>query len=212
LAGVHGWAFALGTHPQALTAEGPVEPLVPDTLDGAVAVGECGLDGGIPVPMTRQEAVLEAHLARARDAGLPLILHCRRAHHRLLPLLRRWAPIRGVLHSYSGGPELVVDYCRLGLHLSFAGAITRPGARKPVEALRRAPLHRLLLETDAPDQIPSDRAPARDGGEPAPLAARNEPARLVDIVSAAERIRGEALATAVSFNVRALGLWPPRPA
>lgn len=190
LARASGWSFALGTHPQCLPEGGGAAP---DTLDGAVAVGECGLDGPTPTPMAEQERVLEAHLAVAREAGLPVILHCYRAHHRMLPLLRRWAPLRGVMHSYSGGPELVDAYVALGLHLSFAGAITWEGARRPVNALRRVPRERLLAETDGPDQCPR------------PHRGRSEPAYLVDVVAAMERLRDEPLVEALDANARALG-------
>jgi TatD DNase family protein len=60
------------------------------------------------------------------------------------------------------------------------------------------PLDRLLVETDAPDQTPVSRRPAR-----------NEPAFLVEIVRALAQIRGEseeALARATSENARRLFL------
>lgn len=185
----HGLLFALGTHPQAV----PRTRAVPDDLTGAVAIGECGLDGPTPAPMEVQEAVLAAHLALARDTGLPVILHCYKAHDRMLPLLRRHAPLRGVMHSYSGGAALVPDYVAVGLHLSFAGPISREKARKPVDALRAVPLDRLLAETDAPDQCPH------------PHRGRNEPAFLADVVAAMERIRGERLAARLAENAAALG-------
>lgn len=190
MAQARGWSFAVGTHPGSLPGG---DLRVPGDLSGAVAIGECGLDGPTPVAMETQEAVLAAHLALARDAGLPVILHGYRAHHRLLPLLRRWAPLRGVLHSYSGGPELVEDYLALGLHLSFAGALTWEHARKPVRALLRVPRERLLAETDGPDQCPR------------PHRGRSEPAYLVDIVAEMERLRGEPLVDALEANARALG-------
>jgi TatD DNase family protein len=189
LAAEFGWQFALGTHPHALVRGARV----PDDLSGACAVGECGLDGGVPVPMEEQERVLHAHLAAARDAELPVILHCWRGHHRLPALLRRFGTVRGVLHSYSGGAELVDTYVRLGLHLSFAGSITRAIARRPIEALRRVPLSRLLVETDAPDQCPS------------PGRGRSEPAMLPLVVAAMERARGEPMAAALAANARELG-------
>ncbi|MBM4389639.1 MAG: TatD family hydrolase [Deltaproteobacteria bacterium] len=179
----HGWRFAVGTHPHALVHGREV----PEDIDGACAVGECGLDGGVPVDMDEQARVLEAHLGRARDARLPVILHCWRAHDRLPALLRRHGRVRGVLHSYSGGPDLVDVYVRLGLHLSFAGAVTRPGARKPVEALRRVPAERILVETDAPDQGPGP--------------GRNEPRFLVDVATAVSRVRPDA---DLDANARAL--------
>lgn len=190
LATAYGWKYALGTHPHAL----PRSRAVPADLAGACAVGECGLDGGVGVPMAEQIAVLEGHLAVAREAGLPVLLHGFRAHGALVATLRKWAPVRGVLHSYSGGPELVREYVALGLHLSFAGPITWANARKPLESLRRVPRERLLAETDAPDQCP------------APHRGRSEPAFLPLVVAAMERLRDEPLADALAANARALGL------
>jgi TatD DNase family protein len=188
-AAVYGWRFGVGTHPQVL----PESRAVPTDLDGASAIGECGLDGPTPVPMDEQEHVLVAHLALARESGLPLILHCFRAHDRMVPLLRKWAPLRGVMHSYSGGPDLVAQYVAMGLHISFAGAVTWENARKPVAALLRVPRERLLAETDAPDQCPR------------PHRGRSEPAYVVHIVEAMERLRGEDLRAHLRENARALG-------
>lgn len=197
LAATRGWRFALGTHPWRLPATtGPAgenPAVLPDDLTGAAAVGECGLDAAIPVPLEAQTAVLHAHLALARDAGLPVILHCVRAHDRLLAVLREFGPLRGVVHSYSGGADRVDAYVALGLHLSFGGAITWERARRPVDSLRRVPLHRLLLETDAPDQCPR------------PHHGRSEPAHLPLILAAAEGHRGEPLAATLDENAAALG-------
>lgn len=189
LARAHDLRFAVGTHPQVV----PSSQAVPTDLDGASAIGECGLDGPTPAPMEVQEAVLAGHLALARDTGLPLILHCYKAHHRMVPLLRRFAPLRGVMHSYSGGADLVAEYVALGLHISFAGAVTWENARKPVAALRAVPVERLLAETDAPDQCPR------------PHRGRSEPAYLADVVAAMERHRAEDLAERLAENARALG-------
>ncbi len=183
---------AVGTHPHEL----PRTRAVPRDVSHVSAVGECGLDGKTPVPMDEQVAVLAGHLGVARDAGLPVLLHCYKAHPAMLALLRRYAPVRGVLHSYSGGAELVDAYVACGLHLSFAGAITWENARKPLDALRRVPLERLLFETDGPDQCPR------------PHRGRNEPSFLPFIVAAAERVRGEPLADVSIRNAIDLGFGP----
>jgi len=125
--------------------------------------------------MERQLRVLDTHARLARKHRLPLLIHCQKAH----PVLEEWLartplPDAGViLHSYSGGPARVEAYVRRGCHLSFAGPVSWPEARKPVEALRLTPRDRLLVETDAPDQAP---APHRGG--------RNEPAFLTMVVEA----------------------------
>jgi len=183
----------LGIHPQLL-------PELPESEDaaaierldallrtgGAVAVGECGLDGpsSAGASMERQLRVLDAHARLARKHHLPLLVHCQKAH----PALEAWLaatqlPEAGVvLHSYSGGPSRVGAYVARGCHLSFAGPVSWPEARKPLEALRLTPPDHLLVETDAPDQAP---APHRGG--------RNEPAFLVRVVAAMAAARGESL-------------------
>jgi TatD DNase family protein len=102
------------------------------------------------------------------------------------------------MHSYSGGPELVGAYVALGLHLSFAGAVSWENARKPLNALRRVPLERLLAETDAPDQCPR------------PHRGRSEPAFVADVIAAMERVRGEPLRNVLTANATALGWGPVR--
>jgi TatD DNase family protein len=178
--GVH---FGLGIHPQLLPeldARGDDRRLA--DLDaalsrgGAVAVGECGLDGGAAqagAPMDRQIAVLRGHLALARRHRLPVVLHALRALDPLLALLREEPlPAGGVLHSYSGSAEQVPPFADLGLHFSFAGAVTYARARRPLLAARAVPPGRLLVETDAPDQTPR------------PHRGRNEPAHLPWIAEA----------------------------
>lgn len=184
---------ALGIHPQLLpelpeTGDGPALERLDALLSagGAVAVGECGLDGpsAAGAPMERQLRVLDAHARLAAKHGLPLLVHCQRAH----PVLEDWLaratlPEAGiVLHSYSGGAARVATYVERGCHLSYAGPVSWAEARRPVEALRLTPRERLLVETDAPDQAP---APHRGG--------RNEPAFLVRVVEAAATALGGAV-------------------
>ena len=196
---------ALGIHPQLL-------PELPEALDDAhleqldgllgqglaCAVGECGVDGpsAAQAPMERQLRVLDVQLRLAHKHQLPLLLHCQRAHPALEAWLQRVRlPDAGaVLHSYSGGAERVSAYLAKGCWFSFAGPVTWPEARRPVEALRAVPAERLLAETDAPDQTP---APHR--------GHRSEPAFLLQVVEAMARHRGEAvaeLASRLSDNAR----------
>ena len=182
-----GVRFGLGVHPQLLPEldpAGDAERL--ERLDaalvqgGAVGVGECGLDGpsveeGVQrwATLERQVAVLRGHLRLARKHGLPVMLHCLRAHDALLALLAdEPLPAGGVLHSYSGSAEQVRPYAAFGLHFSFAGPLTYERARKPALAARAVARDRLLLETDAPDQTPR------------PHRGRNEPAYLVETAAA----------------------------
>lgn len=140
---------------------------------GACAIGEFGFDGEVAkkgVSFEEQARVVGAQIEIANRAHLPVILHIYRAHEFALAELEKAKPFAygGVVHSYSGAAEFVPRYVALNLHLSFAGAITRPNARRPLAALRAVPRDRLLIETDSPDQAPTGS-----------LLARNEPAELL---------------------------------
>jgi TatD DNase family protein len=205
--------IALGIHPQ----------VVPDLADAeidaglaslesrlrashAAAVGECGLDGLVDLalaPMARQIRILHAHIEIARALDLPLSLHVLRAHDDALRALRdvRLPRNPGVIHSYSGSAELARQYLSLGFHLSFAGAVTRPNARRPVESARVTPLERLLVETDAPDQTPTGASPSGPDGR------RCEPAHLgltVARLAAIHGIEPDELAKITTVNARKL--------
>jgi len=129
-------------------------------------------------------------------------VHVLRAHD-LAPRVLREENARdvgGILHSYSGGAELVPVYRDLGMAFSFAGPVTYPNARRPLEAARAVPAELLLAETDAPDQAPA----AHRGG-------RSEPAFLGDVIAGLAAARGQdlpAVTTLVTANARRILSWP----
>jgi TatD DNase family protein len=198
---------AVGIHPQLVPELDPGEvgdDVVAQILAGlrgagsaAVAVGECGLDGGIG-DMELQETLFRAHIRAAREAKLPLVIHVLRAHDAAPRILREEGAheVGGVLHSYSGGEQLVSIYRDLGMSFSFAGPITYPNARRPIEAARAIPAELLLAETDSPDQ-----APAAHRGQ------RNEPAFIADVIAGLAAARGvtvEDMAALTTANARRL--------
>jgi TatD DNase family protein len=183
-----GVRFALGIHPQIVPELSPDElagdltARLVDAAHDATAIGECGLDGGTG-SHALQEQIFRAHLRAARDTGKPLVIHVLRAHDAAPRLLREDGPVTGVLHSYSGGADLVSVYRDLGLAFSFAGPVTYPNARRPIAAARAIPDELLLAETDAPDQAP---APHRGG--------RSEPAFVAAVVAGLAAARGTSVA------------------
>ena len=203
---------AFGIHPQLLPElPASADDLLLGLLDtalaagGAVALGECGLDGPSSeagAPMARQVAVLRAQLVLARRYSLPVLLHCLKAHDALLEVLEA-EPLAagGILHSWSGSAEQVAPFARLGLGFAFAGPITFEGARRGPAAARAVPRELLLLETDAPDQTPR------------PHRGRCEPAHLREVASGLARALGagaeevDALTTA---NARRILRLPAR--
>ena len=186
---------ALGIHPQIVPELAPDEVLDADAIAkavaeaGACAVGECGLDGATG-ERELQERLFRAHIRAARALRTPVVIHVLRAHDAAPRILReeRVHEVGGVMHSYSGGADLVPIYAELGLHISFAGPVTYPNARKPLEAARAVPAELLLAETDAPDQ--SSR-----GG-------RSEPAFVADVIAALATARGTSAAEMASLTTK----------
>jgi TatD DNase family protein len=200
IAAAHHLDVALGVHPQVVPDLDDAERDVAVDADrlaaaiaarpGVTAVGECGLDGGTG-ERALQEQILRAHLRAARALDLPVVLHVLRAHDAAPRILREEGAVAGVLHSYSGGAELVEVYSRLGLAFSLAGPVTYPNARRPIEAARAIPEELLLAETDAPDQ-----APARWRG------GRCEPAMVAEVIAALAAARGQEEAEVGEITLR----------
>ncbi len=180
------------------------------TRSEVVAIGECGLDfdRNYSAPEA-QERAFAAQLEIAVETGLPLFLHERAAHERMLEMLDQAAPVRGVLHCSTRGPEEARAYLDRGLHLGVTGWLCderRGDALR--DSVRMIPGDRLLLETDAPFLYPRDMPWPLDGeGAKKPSRNRNEPSFLPHICKAAAALRGEtseALAKRSSAATRAL--------
>lgn len=156
---------AVGVHPEELPKRG-ASCRLPNPADlsalrelsahpKAVAIGEIGLDyyWDTCPPREIQKAWLAAQLELAKEAGLPVVIHDREAHGDTLELLQRYRPA-GVVHCFSGSPELAAEVVRLGMYVGLGGAATFKNARKAVEVAAMLPSDRLLLETDAPYMAP----------------------------------------------------------
>lgn len=118
----------------------------------------------------------------------PVSFHCRRAWEPLLKALDDLPlPSGFVVHSYSGSPELITEFCKRGGYISFSGSLTRSRNRRAQAACVATPEERLLIETDAPDMSPSI------GDNPPETNVSNEPANLVHILQALANYRGQPL-------------------
>ena len=126
-----------------------------DTTPGAV-VGEIGLDRWKPgLSYEGQESVFLAQLELAAERNVAASIHCLKAWGRMLELLKSARrPARGfLLHSYGGAVDLVRPLADLGAHFSFPGYYAHERKERQREAFLAVPLDRLLVETDAPDQL-----------------------------------------------------------
>lgn len=166
-----------------------------------VAVGECGLDFFVEgLDADTQSFYFDAQLRVARDAGLPVIVHARRAVDQVIAAIRRTGQLRGVVHSFAGSRQQAEILWDLGFLVGLGGPVTYARANRLRTLAATMPLDCLLLETDAPDQ-----PDAGIRGE------RNEPARLQVICETIAALRGvaaEDIAAATTANARRLFALP----
>lgn len=149
---------ALGIHPMVV---GRAQPEDLEALRSAisvhnpVAVGEIGLDFFVPdFDRARQEFYFAEQLKIAREFGLPVLLHLRRAQDTVLKHLRRANLPGGIAHAFNGSRQQAEAFIRLGFKLGFGGAMTWSRALHLRELAATLPLDAIVLETDAPDIPP----------------------------------------------------------
>ena len=197
------WASA-GIHPHVSAAASAADLETIRKLlrePEVVAVGETGLDYHYDnSPRAVQRERFAWHLELAAESGKPVVVHSREADADTAALIASGAPCPGILHCFSGGPDLLRAGLDAGWYISFAGPVTfkRFGG---VELLRAVPADRLLLETDSPYLAP---VPWR--------GKRNEPAYLRHTCTAVAALRGvafAALAADVERNARVCYGLPP---
>jgi TatD DNase family protein len=148
-----------------------------------VGIGETGLDYFYEhSPRADQARSFRAHIAAARETGLPLIVHTRDADDDMAAILRdeqARGPFSGVLHCFSSSRALAETAIGLGLYISMSGIVTFKKADALRATVAAMPVERLLVETDAPYLAP---IPNR--------GRRNEPAFVVHTAAEVGRIKG----------------------
>ena len=167
---------------------------------GIVAVGEIGLDYHYGADTKEeQKAAFRAQLELAAAWDLPVNIHLREATEDFFAIISdcRHLHLRGNLHAFSGSAETFDRLRRLGgdWYVGIGGVVTFRKASIG-EDIKRIPLDRILLETDAPYLTP---VPHR--GE------RNESAYIPLIAAFVARQKGislEEVAAATTANAKRL--------
>jgi TatD DNase family protein len=195
--------FAVGHHPNSAT--GYSDAITDELREIArhprcAAIGETGLDDFRDyAPRPDQERAFAAHIDLARELGKPLVIHTRAAEDdTIATLAARAHGLEVILHCFSMPGRL--DECLAhGWWISFAGNVTYPKARELAFAAEKAPLDRILVETDAPYLTPQ-----------AVRKERNQPAYVVHTARFIAERRGigyEELEAAVHANSARLLGW-----
>lgn len=148
-----------------------------------VGIGETGLDFHYDLsPRDIQAKVFRAHVAAARETGLPLVVHTREADDLMGDILEEEyarGPFKMLMHCYTSGPELAKRAAALGAWFSVSGIATFKAAEDVRAVVRDMPADRIIVETDCPYLAP---VPHR--------GRRNEPAYLPAVLAKLAEIRG----------------------
>jgi len=177
---------SVGTHPHHADEEldiGTADLVAKSAHPRVVAIGEVGLDYFYDhAPRAAQEQGLRAHIAAARETGLPLVIHSRDADDDMAQILEEEmgkGAFPAVLHCFTGGPDLARRAIALGLYISFSGILTFKASQPLRNIAASLPADRILVETDAPYL-----APGKYRGK------RNEPAYVVETAKTLAETRG----------------------
>ncbi len=191
--------YAVGTHPMSAAEEplATVEQLVALARHPRfVGIGETGLDYHYTADSKAiQQTSLRIHVEAAQETGLPLIIHARDADHDMETILAEGMAQKAygcVMHCFSSGPRLAEAALEMGFTLSISGIAAFPKSQELRDIFAKAPLDRLILETDSPYLAP-----------PPHRGRRNEPAYVAHTARALAAVFGlslEAFASQTTAN------------
>ncbi len=124
-----------------------------------VAIGETGLDYHyMHSTKVDQEKLLRFQLDIALEHKLPLIFHVRKAFSDFWKIFDEYnsskQPIKGVVHSFSSSANDLEEILSRNLYVGVNGIATFAKNPDQIEAYKRIPTDKLLLETDAPFLTP----------------------------------------------------------
>ena len=154
---------AIGYHPWSIKAEEVEDTLtfITKNIHRCVALGEVGLDYKVKIKKKLQKTVFSKLLNLAVQINKPVIIHSRFSYQRTYEMAAEAGVEKAVFHWYSGPTDILDNIIARGYHVSATPALAYSPHHQA--AMARAPVERILIETDAPVQY-GDRA-----SEPADL-------------------------------------------
>jgi TatD DNase family protein len=183
---------AFGIHPMHSTiANEQFLTQLAEWAPHGIAIGEIGLDPTKKVPMETQETAFREQLCIAVKLGLPVLVHCRQAFQKAYQIMReeRADQVGGIMHAFSGSPEMACEFIKLGFAIAICGTITWENAVRPLRLASKIALEHLVLETDAPDITPQLHR-----------GRFNRPAWMLETASRLAEIKGVSLETVTAVT------------
>ena len=117
-------------------------------MSNDLPIGEVGLDWHPKWSDTRewQLEIFERFLQFAKEFKRPIVVHCVRAHHEILRLLKKYPRTKLYLHHYQGSPQVSAQYFRYN---TYFGLPILQWSNRENELIKSIPKDRLLIETDS---------------------------------------------------------------
>jgi len=143
--------FSTGIHPWYISRQNEEEHLTIIEnrlqLSNCLALGECGLDKRIEMPLTQQADIFEKQLLLAKKYQKPIILHLVAAYQELIDITKRTQPgVPMIIHGFSKNIQIARQLLDNGYYLSFGKYLLRNPELSAVAA--QVPQDRFFLETD----------------------------------------------------------------
>ena len=112
-----------------------------------IALGECGLDKRIEIPLEKQLEVFKSQLALVQKTNKPVILHCVAAYQEVIAVKKEMNiqnPM--IIHGFSKNEQVAQSLLGNGFYLSFGKYLLRNPELESV--FQKVPMDRFFLETD----------------------------------------------------------------
>ena len=112
-----------------------------------LAIGECGLDKRIEVPLELQFSVFEKQLILAEKYKKPVVVHCVAAFQEVIALKKKLnISVPMIIHGFSKNIQTSEQLIKEGFYISFGKYLLRNPDLKLV--FQKIPNNKFLLETD----------------------------------------------------------------
>jgi TatD DNase family protein len=143
---------AISYHPWSIKVEDVEDTFFFITQNSrrCVALGEVGLDYKVKVKKKLQKAVFSKLLNLAVEINKPVIIHSRFSYQRTYEMALEAGVEKAVFHWYSGPVDMLDKIIEKGFFVSCTPALAYSPHHQA--AMARAPVERILIETDAPVQ------------------------------------------------------------
>ena len=116
-------------------------------LAPCLALGECGLDKRIDIPMAVQMSVFRKQLEIAMQTHKPIVLHCVAAYDEVIAIKKEMKIANPmIVHGFSKNEQVAQSLLNNGFYLSFGKYLVRNPEMEKV--LKFVPENQILLETD----------------------------------------------------------------